>query len=215
MDDLETQEKVISLGKKLVSSLQQKDPDQVTTWMINYLSEQIERAKDGACEQAKKDCFETILQLWESHSTFPNGTRPFESFESISKALDSLNPESHIPRYYHQRDSNEPKNLDESDNWVEIAKRIDGTARTLITFMFEQAVLVSSSEETKEWINTLAGTIKSNEVNFILRFHAEKEPDEIENRVKNLTKRINNLEAFERLSKSIRHSLNEELRNLK
>jgi hypothetical protein len=214
MENLETQEKVINLGKKLVSSFQQRDPDQVTTWMINYLSEQMEQAENGACELAKKNCFVTILQLWESHSTFPNGTRPFESFEPIFRALDSLSPENHTPRYYHQANSDEPDKLGESENWLEMTKRIDATAKTLITFMFEQAVLSSCSEETKEWINTLAGTIESSEVEFILRYSGEKEPDEIGARIENLTSRINHLETFETLSKSIRHELKKELNRL-
>jgi len=178
--------------------------------MINYLAEQITLAESGS-EKAKNNCIDVILKLWEKRATLPNGTRPFESFEPIFKALESLSPESNIPRYYHQADSDEPDDLSGSEKWVEIAKRLDDTARTLITFMFEQAVVGSCSEETKEWIKALAGTTDSNEFEFILKYSAEKEPDEIEDRIENLTNRINNLEAFESLSKSISQELREEI----
>lgn len=181
--------------------------------MINYLAEQIDLAESGS-EEAKNSCIEVILKLWEKRAMLPNGTRPFENFEPIFKALESLSPESHIPRYYHQTDSDKPYDLRGSEKWVEIAKRLDDTARTLITFMFEQAVVSSYSEDTKEWIKTLAGTIDSNEFDFILKYSAEKEPDKMENRIENLTKRINNLEAFENLSESIRKNLKEELNRL-
>jgi len=182
--------------------------------MINYLAEQIDLAESGS-KEARKSCVEVILKLWERRAILPNGTRPFENFEPIFKALESLSPESRIPRYYHQTDSEKPDELNDSEKWIEIAKRLDDTARTLITFMFEQAVVNSSSEETKEWIKTLNGTIDSNEFEFLVKYSAEKEPDEIENRIENLTNRINSLEAFESLSKSIRHCLDEELNTLK
>lgn len=181
--------------------------------MINYLAEQIDLAESGS-KEARKSCVEVILKLWERRAMLPNGTRPFENFEPIFKALESLSPESSVPRYYHQTDSDKPDELGESEKWVEIAKRLDDTARTLITFMFEQAVVSSCSEKTKEWIKTLNGTIDSNEFEFLLKYSAEKEPDEIETRIKNLTSRISNLEAFEDLSKSIRQNLKEELKSI-
>lgn len=94
MENLEIQEKVINLGKKLVSNFQQDNPDEITSWMINYLAEQIDLAEKTDCEQVKKKCFDSILSLWKYHVVFPDGTRPFEDFEPIFKALDSLSPES-------------------------------------------------------------------------------------------------------------------------
>ena len=182
--------------------------------MINYLAEQMALAESGS-EEAKNSCVEVILKLWERRATLPNGTRPFEDFEPVFKALESLNPESHVPRYYHQTDSDEPKELGEAENLVEMAKRIDETARTLITFMFEQAIATSCSVETKDWVNTLSGTINSNEIDLILRYRGKKEPDEIQTRIEDLTNRINHLKVFEDLSIPIRQGLEEELNTLK
>lgn len=107
MDDLETQERVISLGKKLLTNLKKDEADEITSWMINYLAEQMALAESGS-EEAKNICIEVILKLWERRATLHNGTRPFEDFEPVFKALESLSPESHVPRYYHQTDSDKP-----------------------------------------------------------------------------------------------------------
>lgn len=60
----------------------------------------------------------------------------------------------------------------------------------------------------------MKGTVDSNEFYFLLNYSVEKESDEIENRIENLTNRINNLECFESLSKSISQCLKEELNRL-
>ncbi|MDC9502030.1 hypothetical protein [Pseudoalteromonas sp. Angola-18] len=211
-ENLETQEKVINLGKKLLSTLK-KDDDEITSWMINYLAEQITLAESGN-KEAKKSCVEVILKIWERRATLPDGTRPFESFEPIFKAIESLNPESSVPRYYNQHQSDKSDELNESEKWVEIAKQLDDTAKTLITFMLEQAVLNSCSEETSEWLKTLNGTVNSNEYDFIRMYSDEKEINKTDTRIKNLSSRISKLEAFENLSQQIRQSLLEELKGL-
>jgi len=211
MVKLETQEKVVHLGKKLISNFKQSEPDEITAWMINYLAEQIVLAEDGSCEQAKKNCFETILQLWESHSIFPNGSRPFENLEPIFKALDSLSPESVTPRYFIKKTFMQSDELNDASKWLKTATKIDATARTLITFMLEQAIDNTVNEDTKEWIKTLSGTVDVGEVNFMVWYDNEKPQNKTQQRIDKLTSRINNLKTFEDLSQSIRQELNEEL----
>jgi hypothetical protein len=214
-ENLETQERVINLGKKLVSNFKQNDPDEVTIWMINYLAEQIEIAENSSCEIQKKKCFETILQLWESRCFFPDGTRPFEQLEPILKALNSLSPENTNLRYFNNQEFGPSEELDGPLNWLDAAKRLDATARTLITFMFEQAMDHAQNENTKDWIKTLSGTMQTNEIEFIVRFSSEKLPNKIEQRIAKLDKRVNYLKAFEDLSQSIREQLEAELNTLK
>jgi len=179
--------------------------------MINYLAEQIELAEDGTCVQAKKNCFETILQLWENHSVFPDGARPFEQFESIFKTLDSLSPESAIPRYFTNQEFEPSEELDGSYKWLEGARKLDSTARTLISFMFDQAIDNAISDDTKDWIKTLSGTVDENMVNFIVRYAGEKEPNKTQERIEKLNNRVKQLKMFESLSKSIRQDLAIEL----
>jgi len=62
---------------------------------------------------------------------------------------------------------------------------------------------------------TLAGTVDSNEINIIVKFAGEKEPDEVKSRIENLTRRVNHLKLFEELSKSMSQNLEDELTCLK
>ena len=117
-------------------------------------------------------------------------------------------------RYYNQSQSDKSDELNESEKWVEIAKQLDGTAKILITFMIEQAVLNSCSEETREWLKTLNGTVNSNEYDFIRMYSAEKKINKTDIRIKNLKSRVSKLETFENLSRQIRQSLLEELKDL-
>lgn len=216
MESLETQEKVINLGKMLLHNFEQNDPDQITSWIINYLAEQITLAKSTNCEVTKKLCFDTILQLWESHAAFPDGARPFESFEPIFKALESLSPENANRRYFINQNLGRKKDeLDSSEVWLETAKGLDATARILITFMFEQAIANATTEDTKDWLKTLSGTVEVNEIAFILKYENKISPTEPQQRIDNLVGRVAQLEAFESLSQATRKELEKEIDHLK
>ncbi|MFT6908208.1 MAG: hypothetical protein ACJAS1_004902 [Oleiphilaceae bacterium] len=182
--------------------------------MINYLAEQMELADDGSCVQAKKNCFETILQLWENHSVFPDGARPFEQFEPIFKTLDSLSPENAIPRYFTNQEFEPSEELNSSYTWLEAARKLDSAARTLITFIFDQAIDNAITDDTKDWIKTLSGTVDVNTVNFIVRYAGEKEPNKTQERIEKLNNRVKQLKMFESLSKSILQDLELELEAL-
>lgn len=217
MENLETQEKVINLGKKLISNFQEDEPDQITAWMISYLSEQILSAENGD-EKAKKECFDTIIQLWENHSVFPDNSRPFKNFEPIFIALDSLSPESSIPRYF-SRYYDEQEVIDnglqeEITKSIELAKQLDSIAKILITSLFEQAVELANDEDTQDWLQKISGVTKSNELKFVTRFTDETEQDGVKQRIEDLNKRIAQLDAFEKISRVFREGLQEELNSL-
>ncbi|KNC66116.1 hypothetical protein [Pseudoalteromonas ardens] len=212
VDNLETQEKVINLGKKLAASFQANSPDEITSWMINYLAEQIKLAESAHCEKAKLNCFNTILQLWENRAILPEGTRPFENLEPVFKALDSLSPENAYPRYFdYQTEDYTEEQLSNSATWLEAAKRLDVAARTIITFLFELAIADAITEDIKDWFTSMSDAVGASEFDLIGEFYEERAPDKTEQRIALLTNRIEQLETFEEISKSIRAGLNEEL----
>lgn len=214
MENLEIQEKVINLGKKLLSNLKDNNADEITAWMVNYIAELMIKAESGN-EADKTNCFNTILKLWENRKLLPDGTRPFESFEPIFQALESLNPESVIPRYFINLDDDESdKKLDESAGWLELIKNLDSATRTLITFMFERAIEDITNEETKEWLEAVSGTVKSIELEIIFSHIHSKETNEKEERMQKLENRINQLKFFEELCLPVREKLEEELKIL-
>ncbi|GAB6071134.1 hypothetical protein JCM30760_22310 [Thiomicrorhabdus hydrogeniphila] len=210
-ENLETQERIINLGKRLLTSFQHNNPDEITVWMINYLAEQIDLAESTSCSEAKKRCFETIIKLWESRSNFPNGTRPFENLEQIFLALDSLSPERTIPRYVNNNlfEENYSQETEKLTNWLETSKMLDSTARILISFMLEQAVQEADTDETLQWIETISGVVESQEVNFIARLYGEQR-DSKQEKIKNLKKHIEQLELFEEVSRLVKQNLENE-----
>jgi hypothetical protein len=151
MESSEMKKQVISLGKTLVQELGlESGVDTLSKWMAHYAAEQIttaENATGDAKAAAEQRCFETILQLWERQSSFPNGHRPFKNFDSIFRAPDRMDPESH--RYYYflddrlfheaERDKDAEARNGDVQSWINVALEVDGAARVLIDFAFKQA----------------------------------------------------------------------------
>lgn len=176
--------------------------------MINYLAEQIDMAETTSSQETKRKCFETIIKLWESRSSFPNGARPFESLEPVFSVLDSLNTESSIPRYYINRVPE--KNWSQEDESVikrlEMIKMLDSNARVLISFLLEQAVDEAVTDEAREWIDAVSGIERVPEIDFLVRFYGEK-IDPKKDKAEKLQKRIEELKAFEEMSRTVRQNL--------
>jgi hypothetical protein len=104
MEDLAIQERIISLGKLISEELEQGEhPDTLSRWMAHYTAQLIAKAENSTGIKKKafeKECFNTILKLWEYKSSFPDGKKPFERFEVIFKTLDKLSPDNHNNFFY-------------------------------------------------------------------------------------------------------------------
>lgn len=218
MESLETPGKIINLGKKLLLNLKGSDPDEITSWMINYIAELMIDAENGD-DTKKINCFNAILKLWEYRSSFPDGARPLENLEPILQVLESLNPESNSPRhlatFYEYEYESENDALDKSMPLIELAKKTDLAARTLITFMLEQAVENATDKDTKEWIESTLNMIESNDINILFSTLFQHELDEKEERVNKLENRLQQLKSFQELCVSIEEKLEEELISLR
>lgn len=200
------QEKVINLGREIVSSLRHSDLDHITVWMINYLSEKILSAENGD-EKAKEVCCDTILKLWSNRRVFPNGARPFENFEHIFKVLDSLSPESNNPRYYMDAEEHGDNKLRDSTHLVKLVKDLDAAARVLIMFLLEQAVELENNDVAINLIKSMQGISSSDEVDFFMKFSWELSSQDKDTRMHNLSSRITQLKSFEKTSKLVRKDL--------
>lgn len=212
MEHLETQERVISLGKKLVNSFKKNDPDEITIWMIHYIAEQIELAESTGNDEAKKECFNTILKLWESQA-FPRGTKPFENFESIFKALESLSPENANARYFISQIMDEiaSEDLKGSTTWLQMAKQTDESARVLISFFLKQAVNEAMNEELNEWLQALSDSVEVNAIEYIINFTNDEDINKVQQRIELLNNRLKKLKQFESQSKIVQTALKDEI----
>jgi hypothetical protein len=95
---------VIALGKRLVEELELGDSvDTLGRWMAHYIAElivKVEAARSEERDKLSSCCAAAILDLWRHRSVLPNGKRPFEEIEPILRAIQSLDPEDDIPRYW-------------------------------------------------------------------------------------------------------------------
>jgi len=95
---------ILEIGKALIKELAlEPGDDTLCRWMAHYIAELIEGA-EAATEADRPEklakCSEIILALWQHRSELPNGKRPFEEFEPIFRAIESLDPDDDTPRYY-------------------------------------------------------------------------------------------------------------------
>ncbi len=189
--------------------------------MVNYIAEQIidsENSDEGIRLESKQQCFDTILKLWEYHAYFPNGTRPFEQFEEIFRALESLDPEKLHHRHYQLPEQNQPTLSDDVKAWVELGKNLDNAAKILISFSFEQAIKATMDEASLDWLKSIKNTVKSEEVRVVFKIldsdENEKDIDLKKTIIEMLENRIKQLKAFEDTSSSLRQELKSRLQSL-
>jgi hypothetical protein len=239
MENSEAQKKAISLGKLLVNELGlEPGVDTLARWMAHYISEQIsitENAGGKTKETAEKNCFETILKLWDHRSSYPKGKRPFEQFEPIMQMLQSLNPEKETPYYYGRLPEANLKALEKietSKDWLDTAELLDKIARVCIEYALTEAASLASSKETLEWLQSSANLgasddtrvikiLVNNGVNFDffdldddlgeVAVAASKENFENQFEVEKIKGRIAQLETFNQLNQKILERLNQDL----
>ncbi|SUD91841.1 hypothetical protein MN210_01365 [Psychrobacter raelei] len=160
---------------------------------------------ENGCNEAKKECFDTILKLWEKRAVMPQGYRPFKSFESLMNVLDSLKIENR-PRYEISKIIDECSykvNNDSPENqWLESVKFVDDSAKQLINYCLEQAIKEAVDDETKEWLQTLQDIPFDNEILEFINFYSDEETDE-EKYTENLIKKIRQIKDLELLCQKV------------
>jgi hypothetical protein len=177
---------VLVLGHRLTAELGFADScDTLGKWMAHHVAELIENAETSTDIVLKQEYIDkavkTILKLWQHRHTLPDGCRPFENFEPIFRAIKNLDPENshssylpkvHVyPRNYGVQDDD--KNLEELggvQKWINIAEKIDRSARVLIDFSLRQAVQNAEDEKTKEYIKKASNLADNSDIQILLKF---------------------------------------------
>jgi hypothetical protein len=150
-------DEVLALGRKLVEELGlEPSVDTLGRWMAHYIAELMVGASSASSENrlaAQERCFEAILALWKHRTQLPNGRRPFEDLEPIMRAIESLDPDSPVPRYF--RPVSEAGTEDEEGtaarDLIEFAVDLDATARSLIGYALAEAA-DAVMDEAKDWV---------------------------------------------------------------
>ena len=207
-------DKVLAVGKKFVDELGlDQSVDTLGRWMAHYLAEQMEAAESAAGEDGNRklsECSDAILKLWAHRSEQQNDQRPFKEFGQIFRVLQSLDVDDPTPRHFRPARL-AVKQDDEGDatqQWLNIACRIDDAARVLIRYSLATAAQ-EAVDKSRTWV-ALAETIAEEEdidiktVRAIVEdaevLNAEKPDDAARTKIKELLKR---LETFTALSHTV------------
>lgn len=224
MESSETLDKIINLGKLFVKELKlEPGVDTFSKWMAHYLAEKIttaEQSQGKEKEIAENECFDIILKLWQHRNSFPDGRRPFQSFEPIFEILSRLNPDNEETYFYRAMRNQELSEL-ETDNldyksvkkWTELALEIDKTARIWIEYALSQAASIAKNETTKEWIDNAINLSDNSDTSIIRILMDRNLLFDIENydeydfskkyEVEKLKKRISQLQKYSQLNEAL------------
>lgn len=216
MESLETQQRVINLGKHLIDNFKDDEVDEITAWMCNYIAEKILLAEQTDNEDTKQECFDTILKLWERHSSFPDGKRPFENIEPILQTLNSLNPGNQNNRYLPNPFAQFSSDKDDTDlnSWLKMTKVLDKNARILIFFCIDQAIKETIDENTKSWLNEISQLLEDPIISFRFLYPDEDKSKANQEKIESLRDKLAIIEEFKSLSENIVRAIEDEISDL-
>jgi len=223
MEDLGTQERIISLGKHLAEELERGEhPDTLSRWMSHYIAQlivQIENNTNIKKKTTEKECFNTILKLWEYKSSFPNGKKPFERFDVIYDTLERLNPNNRNAFFYKAQPENEESTDDTIKQLMKVAQAIDEAARVWLEEIYKSAIEYANDDKTKKWLSIAMPAKRRNEINLYLKIKGSNENDDLKSRIKEqieyLESRIEQLKAFRNYNEGIQTRFTEQITLLK
>lgn len=219
-------EATLELGRKLTKELEvDESVDILGRWMAHYIAELIVDAETaGADERSAKmqACSEAILNLWKYRHELPSGKRPFEDFEPILRALESLDPDDDAPRYFRSLKAVD-NTTDESDEvmlLLKIIDELDYSAKLLIRYCLTKAAEAAIDKSAK-WVALAeeAGADEGVET-FVIRVIDEenrilKASDPDENARKLLQDRIDRLDEFIEMATALSSALQQQLNKSK
>lgn len=214
MENLDQQTQIINLGKALVAELKlESGVDTLSKWMAHYIAEKITLVeslpKGKAKKDAEKECFETILALWERRWTLPSNKHSLGKFEPILRTLERISPDVKEPYWYHSVDHS----LSELENgnpelksvlqFTALALEVDKVARIWIDALLGIAAKKAITEEARTLLNNAVNLHDNDDVLIIRSFLNNKSDSEDSNlkyERQKLKKRIADLEKFSKIS---------------
>ena len=225
MDALPRFEEVAALGRKLVDEFgEDPPPDTLSGWMAHYIAELIDAATNapaGKRAALRRQCFETILELWSHRADLPPGRRPFEDLEPMARALKSLDPSSKTPRFFAsvRRGAADKEEGPQVLSRLEFVDGVDFSARIIIVDALADAAR-SALDKSREWV-ALAEAAGRNPpfVGIVTSFiskegRGDDHREQVERERELLVDRIEKLEGFTELAAIVADDLKRRLERL-
>lgn len=192
--------------------------------MAHHIADLIAKAENATGEEkqsAERTCFEAILALWRHRAELPNGKRPFENFEPVIRAIESLDPEDDTPRYF--RSARPPRGerveKSEAETWLDTVSGLDYSARILIGYCLAKAA-DAAVDKSEEWVSLAeAAGAEGGITEIVIRFISSKadlgkESDPNAEVRRRLEDRLRRLEGFTKLAEAVAGDLRARLEAL-
>ncbi|MDL2311897.1 hypothetical protein LJC68_03355 [Bacteroidales bacterium OttesenSCG-928-B11] len=165
MEKSNRQAEILILGKKIIKELSNEDDDRLALlekWMGHYIAELIDKAENAKTEKERtafqKECFDTILKLWDKRSTLSIESLPLGR---IKIAIDILNE---IQR---QKNIWEQMRFANPTSWESLAVKIHDAQMDAIRICIQAAIAENAMEQEKVWVNEYSETLSSEEKEII------------------------------------------------
>jgi len=165
MVNLNQQEEILKLGKIIIRELSNENDDKLTLlekWMGHYIAELIDKVENAKTEKERKafqkECFETILKLWDKRSTLPIEGMPLKR---IKPAIDILN------ELKRQREIWEQIRLVDSISWESLAVKIHDTQMDAIRICIHAAIAEGAMDREKVWVDECGESLSPEEKEII------------------------------------------------
>ncbi|MDO6517791.1 hypothetical protein [Zobellia uliginosa] len=163
MEDLKVQQKIIELGKTIVSELK-LDPrgDTLSKWMAHYLAELIINVEiaesDAERKKFQKECCDTIIKIWEHKGSFPESVRPFANLKPAIEVLETLKKDdTNYPLWRHYR------SIPSGNPWAEFSNTVKSNSEQLFSLSVYTVLNKEFLEKEKKWIKDYKNSFTKDE----------------------------------------------------
>ncbi len=218
-------EEVLALGRKLVDELgQEPRVDTLARWMAHYVAELIDgvaKAPPNERGAARRECFETILKLWDHRTALPDGRRPFEKLEPIMRALESLDPNGSTPRYFgpERRAMGSGEEGAAMQSVLDFVSSVDDAARITIAHALVEAARLALDESKELATAAEKAEVDTGSAGIVVSFVSkragrEQESERAHSERRELADRIERLKLFTKLAGRVSDDLRERLDGL-
>jgi len=203
--DLETQKKIIKLGKKMIEELKlQNSVDTLSKWMIYYISELIVKAENETGEKKAElnlECCNVILKVWEQRH-FQNAIpSPFEKFQKVYEVLTQLNIDDQWSFYSRRYKPEHDVAISSSQRyWLSLIKELDQVVKVWIKYFSYEAANELVDEGINGWLDVLED-IEDTENDLLKEIlFLEKDEDIVQEKKESLLKQLAMLEKFNEIN---------------
>lgn len=169
MEELQQQQEIINLGKKLVKEFTTNERISLTLrWMAHYLAELITKAENETDpvekENKTKQASELVLSIWMHRYNLPRQVRPLGNLAQAVGVLAALKAsDPNVPYWKKMRD------IDQQDLWSSFASKLRLSSEHIYGILMLSNVNLDILKREEEWLE-FPHLLSANEKEFIENF---------------------------------------------